>query len=89
MSKEQIYEMARDICLEKQNCNDVCNPTDSCTALKYAERAYEQGYRKQNRGIWFHYSTTMMECSICRKHTPIRRYDFCPRCGAKMKGKEN
>ena len=47
MSKEQIEEMAADICLVKHNCNDVCNPINTCNALKYARRAYEAGYRKQ------------------------------------------
>ena len=47
MSKEQIEEMAAYICLVKHNCNDVCNPINTCNALKYARRAYEAGYRKQ------------------------------------------
>jgi hypothetical protein len=45
---EQIEEMARDICRVKQNCNDVCHPINSCLALKYAERIYNVGYRKQS-----------------------------------------
>jgi hypothetical protein len=52
MSKEkQIEEMARDICRVKQNCNDVCHPINSCRALKYAERFYNAGYRKQSEPI--------------------------------------
>ena len=48
MSREkQIEEMARDICGVKQSCNDVCHPINSCRALKYAERFYNAGYRKQ------------------------------------------
>ena len=48
MSKDiKIKEIAKDICLVKQSCNDVCNPEDCCQALKYAERAYEEKYRKQ------------------------------------------
>lgn len=48
MNKEkQIEEITNDICLVKQNCNDVCNPEDCCQAFKYAEKVYEQGYRKQ------------------------------------------
>lgn len=46
--QKQILEMAKDICRVKHICNDVCNPTDSCMALKHAERAYEEGYRKQS-----------------------------------------
>ena len=48
MEKQQkILDMAKDICRVKLNCNDVCNPISACDALKYAERAYEAGYRKQ------------------------------------------
>jgi hypothetical protein len=45
--QKQIEEMAKDICCVKQNCNDICHPTNSCRALKYAVRLYEAGYRKQ------------------------------------------
>jgi predicted amidophosphoribosyltransferase len=30
------------------------------------------------------YSSTMMECSKCKKHVPYHRYNYCPHCGAKM-----
>ena len=39
-------------------------------------------------GEWEYYSTTMMECSVCKRHTPRHRYDFCPHCGAKMDGEK-
>lgn len=45
--RQQIEEMAKDICRVSQNCNDVCHPTSTCNALKYAKRAYEADYRKQ------------------------------------------
>lgn len=35
-------------------------------------------------GYWIPYSSTMMECSVCKRHTARHRYEFCPRCGAKM-----
>ena len=35
---------------------------------------------------WLPYSHTMMECSACKKHTPIHKYRYCPHCGAPMKG---
>ena len=36
-------------------------------------------------GNWLDYSTTMMECSICKKHVTRHRYKFCPECGATMR----
>ena len=38
-------------------------------------------------GTWKDYSSTMMECSECKKHVPYHRYEFCPHCGARMTGK--
>lgn len=45
--QQQILQMAKDICRVKHICNDVCNPISACDALKYAERAVEAGYVKQ------------------------------------------
>lgn len=35
------------------------------------------------------YSGTMMECSICNRHTARHKFAYCPHCGAKMKEREN
>jgi hypothetical protein len=35
-------------------------------------------------GYWTYYSSTMMECSVCKKHVPYHRYAYCPQCGSKM-----
>lgn len=35
-------------------------------------------------GLWKRYSTTMMECSLCGKHTARHKFNYCPSCGAKM-----
>lgn len=35
-------------------------------------------------GMWKRYSTTMMECSLCGKHTARHKFNYCPNCGAKM-----
>ena len=45
--QQKILQMAKDICRVKLNCNDVCKPVSACDALKYAERAVEAGYSKQ------------------------------------------
>ena len=36
------------------------------------------------KGTWLYYSTTMMECSICGRHTARHRFEYCPHCGSKM-----
>lgn len=60
MSREkQIREMAADICRVKHNCNDACNPINTCNAFKYARRAYEAGYRKQE---WISVEERLPDC---------------------------
>lgn len=41
------------------------------------------GY-EHKEGIWKYYSSTMMECSVCKRHVPYHKYEFCPHCGSKM-----
>ena len=40
-------------------------------------------------GRWDYYSSTMQECSVCKRHTPRHRYTFCPHCGANMRGESD
>ena len=39
---------------------------------------------KVNHGKWLYYSTTMMECSECKRHAARHKFAFCPHCGAIM-----
>ena len=80
MENEQIEEMAEILSVK---CNRDCIPScEECTA----QTLYNAGYRKVERGEWMPYSSTMMECSVCKRHTPRHRYNFCPNCGADMRG---
>lgn len=38
------------------------------------------------RGCWTRYSTTMMSCSVCGRHTARHKFSYCPHCGAIMDG---
>jgi hypothetical protein len=89
MSKEkQIEEMASII-------------FRSGLSFKYqAECLYNAGYRKQSEGEWKqadsggNHVNGFMVCSVCDVMIPeckdayycLSRLDYCPRCGAKMKG---
>ena len=35
-------------------------------------------------GNWVYYSTTMQECSNCKRHTARHKFKYCPYCGATM-----
>lgn len=96
MSREkQIEEMAWDLCdIPKhpsikscEQCGNKC-----CHAMYYAERAYNAGYRKRIEGEWVtihtpFYKPTKMICSNCQSLNGTRiKFNYCPNCGAKMKG---
>ncbi len=104
MTKDkQIEEMAQDICRER-TCPTKCNGGNcykKCKAHIYAERAFEAGYRKQSEGEWLNGVNGSKVCSLCGKEplytksgtvfaTTFYRVksNFCPECGAKMKGAE-
>ena len=83
MSREkQIEEMEKviaDAFMEDYNIGcDPC-PGTVATAL------YLEGYRKQSEGEWI--GLWDYECSVCRGYSEYKT-DFCPNCGAKMKGGE-
>lgn len=95
--KEQIEEMAFDLCLIdrcKHLPQEECNNT-TCAHCE-AEALYNAGYRKQSDGEWIehHEDGTMnqsLQCSVCNWKTVFvvmgkKDYKFCPNCGAKMKG---
>ena len=61
--------------------------------LEVAELIYNKGYRKQSVGEWatkdlnnpLYESKKAPHCSNC-EYMSFIRYDYCPNCGAKMKG---
>ena len=78
MSKElDIKEMEAVI-------RDILNPYNDKDPEVEAWLIVDQyGWHKQITGTWSLYSSTMMECSNCKKHVPYHRYNYCPHCGSK------
>lgn len=83
MSREkQIEEMACEKCLHHFACliNSEYVPTP-CPA--YEDKA---GFRKQSEGEWG-FDGRSWTCSECGEYaTKGIKTDFCPKCGAQMKG---
>ncbi len=99
-SEKQIEEMARAMCRNYKG-NGVCNADESLCYLECvygycAERAYCAGYRKQSEGEWneniIGFCNVCMSCGVIVERTAIKnnsgKLNFCPNCGAKMKGGE-
>jgi hypothetical protein len=91
MSREkQIEEMAK-------VANDFWKSTVRASlpeafAMWFAEHLYNAGYRKQNEGEWIIGEFESPVCSACGKVSLKNGYEeyvksnFCPNCGARMKG---
>ena len=85
MSKEkQIEEMAKVL---ESTCDETeCNRPTDCD-LCQATRLYNAGYRKQSEGEWESFPSlgNKYRCSHCKAKVESRT-NFCPNCGAHMKG---
>lgn len=103
MSREkQIEEMASDFCALNMPCEECHLYKNICHAKKYATRAYNAGYRKASdvaEGHWYRHDKkkhgdTCYYCSVCEKMALAdcmiwELTDYCPNCGAKMKGERS
>ena len=95
MSKEkQIEEMAKIFCGMKNGCDGCMWDKVHCNERKCAEEIYNAGYRKQSEGHWtLKRPNCSYYCSCCGKGIKIKYgeraailWDYCPNCGAMMKG---
>ena len=97
---KQIEEIKNDLCnieCKGMKCN-VCYA--GCEYRILAEALYNAGYRKQsesiscgheNDGEWIDVEDTFLyryKCSLCGEIKLGKMTNFCPNCGAKMKGGE-
>jgi hypothetical protein len=100
--KEQIEEMALIMCGREgcKTCTHFIDAT-KCAAVVSAKKLYNAGYRKQKEGEWIKATEWMRDdgeiydyrCSACNMLAEDGGYgnrdnltNFCPNCGAKMKG---
>jgi hypothetical protein len=93
--KEQIKEIAKVLCekYDTEHCK-VCDHNGRCMVRLEAELVYEAGYRKQSEpiscghekgGEWEQSGLRNPKCSLCRTYN-YEKSNYCPNCGAKMKG---
>jgi hypothetical protein len=91
--EKQIEEMARFMCAnydeEKRLCGGGLECDHDCWAYREATHLYNAGYRKQSEGEWKMKVYPITSCSVCgvlRSVEYQQGWNFCPNCGAKMKG---
>jgi len=99
--KQAIEEMAKDLC-ENYNDDGTCycdgKPCDfECENFTDAQYIYVKSYRKQIEGEWVWkmkiepQAQNRLYCSVCDKECLAKnnyyvKSNFCPHCGAHMKG---
>lgn len=99
---EQIEEMAKMLCGMENSCNNCIFRSENCYERNDAEAIYSKGYRKVARGEWklnkkeLGVDRAEAECSICGREVVYQVIDgiwgfenFCPHCGADMRGDDN
>lgn len=95
--EKQIEEMKHIACL---GCKHLMECDESirerCGFMVLIEALYAEGYRKQTEGEWVQQPRPYEDeivCSVCGANFNVldnctEKFDYCPNCGAKMKGSE-
>lgn len=100
MSKEKQIEEIMDVIMGAELVFPKANLPLLDIEKYIAEHLYNAGYRKQSEGRWMVYHCTngghsqkgrtiiykTYTCDACGKSSGRHKTNFCPNCGAKMKG---
>ena len=101
MSEEkQIEEMASILENAKIDALATIGSMNHGFGVWYAQALYNAGYRKQSDGAWITFHCTnggkskrgrtiiykTYTCDACGKTNGRHKTNYCPNCGAKMKG---
>lgn len=73
------YIDREEYCEKHCRCSNEYCDKESCPIWKAPAADVEP---KREPAVWVRYSTTMMECSRCGRHTARHRFEYCPHCGA-------
>lgn len=79
------YIDREEYCEKHCRCSNEYCDKESCPIWKAPTVNVEP---KREPAVWVRYSTTMMECSRCGRHTARHRFEYCPHCGAPMRESE-
>ena len=84
--EKEVEELARAMCpYSKDSLCRECS--DACFYKDYAKRAIDKGWCKQSEGKWKKRGNEKT-CSLCKfiYYSNNDEWNYCPNCGAKMKG---
>ena len=92
MSKETYREIVKPMADDLRKAESWCDLDGVLNRSETMYNLYKMGYRKQSEGENVAtYPSSAFECSECHWQdwdslTADSAYNFCPNCGAKMKG---
>ena len=87
--------MIKELCVDYGTKCGGCGCISLCAVIAHCKDLYNVGYRKQSKGEWLDTDICAedMYCSVCGGIAPVDcekeefyKSNFCPNCGAKMKG---
>jgi hypothetical protein len=93
---EQIDEMAEELIDIQRDFNEYCakpcrecelGGIVNCENHYKAKRLYSKDYRKIERGEWEQYGLRNPKCTLCHGYN-TEKSNFCPNCGADMRGEK-
>ena len=95
-----VDEMASSLCRyhdlhsNGHSCLTCWRRTTNCNTYPILFRLAELNYRKQSEGEWIWTENGEADCekywvcSVCKEHDFVKT-EYCPNCGAKMKGEKD
>lgn len=88
VAREYVYQYLREQTVSKYATSELCFATRAgiSMALEVLDDVPAADAAPVVHGEWEYYTHTMMACSICKRHVPRHKSEYCPHCGAKMDG---
>ena len=95
----EMYLKFKPMADDLRKAESWCDLDGVLNRYQTVKNLYEMGYRKQNEGTWIEhphidyfgfYAGAHYECSNCHFDDiyNLDNINYCPKCGAKMKGGE-
>ena len=86
--REKLVKLVCEV-IQTEACNRHCNHPPCDMASDIADQLLSHGVTIREPGRWIHDLNNLYGCSECGERetmSPKRHKNFCPNCGAPMKG---
>ena len=91
-TEEEVQEIREEVAKEFKDIIDNAPTVEEPYKDLYIDLGYEQGYERgkneRPHGEWINHEEGYNICPLCKYKTAFS-YNFCPNCGADMRGEED